>query len=52
MLLSDAEDKIRKHDNGECFSEPHAVGDPVHVEKSFVRNLGGLIRSLLLRECS
>ena len=24
--------------------EPRAVGDPVHVETSFVRNLGGLIR--------
>ncbi len=23
--------------------EPRAVGDPMHVEKSFVRNLGGLI---------
>ena len=24
--------------------EPRAVGDPTHVETSFVRNLGGLIR--------
>jgi hypothetical protein len=24
--------------------EPRAVGDPMHVETSFVRNLGGLIR--------
>ena len=24
--------------------EPRAVGDPMHVETSFARNLGGLIR--------
>ena len=26
------------------MEEPLAVGDPMHVETSFVRNLGGLIR--------
>ena len=26
------------------MEEPRAVGDPMHVETSFVRNLGGLIR--------
>jgi hypothetical protein len=29
--------------------EPRAVGDPMHVEKSFVRNLGDLIRVRLAR---
>ena len=29
--------------NGLRMEEPRAVGDPVHVETSFVRNLGGLI---------
>ena len=27
-----------------CMEEPRAVGDLVHVEKFFARNLGGLIR--------
>ena len=27
-----------------AWAEPCAVGDLVHVEKFFVRNLGGLIR--------
>jgi hypothetical protein len=27
-----------------CMGEPRAVGDLVHVEKFFARNLGGLIR--------
>src|SRR5207249_950361 len=30
--------------NGLRMEEPRAVGDPMHVETSFVRNLGGLIR--------
>ena len=29
--------------NGLRMEEPRAVGDPMHVETSFVRNLGGLI---------
>ena len=28
-----------------AWAEPRAVGDLVHVEKFFVRNLGGLIRA-------
>ena len=28
---------------GQHESKPRAVEDPKHVEKSFVRNLGGLI---------
>ena len=27
-----------------AWEEPRAVGDLVHVEKFFVRNLGGLVR--------
>jgi len=27
-----------------CVGGPRAVGDPKHVETSFVRNLGDLIR--------
>jgi hypothetical protein len=30
--------------NGLRMEEPRAVGDPMHVETSFVWNLGGLIR--------
>src|SRR5437763_2127088 len=30
--------------NGLRMEEPRAVGDPLHVETSFVGNLGGLIR--------
>src|SRR5438270_1397983 len=30
--------------NGLRMEEPRAVGDPMHVETSFVRNVGGLIR--------
>jgi hypothetical protein len=31
--------------NWQALSEPCAVVDPMHVEKSFDRNLGGLIHA-------
>ena len=40
--------KLRKvDDDGErlAWEEPRAVGDLVHVEKFFARNLGGLIHA-------
>lgn len=43
MLLSETESNIRSGINGKPAPGPHAVGDPVHVEKSFVRNLGDLM---------
>ena len=43
MLLSETESYIRAGIHGESAFEPRAVGDPVHVEKSFVRNLGDLM---------
>src|SRR5215472_3922989 len=36
----------RKTEHGTaCMGEPRAVGDLVHVEKFFARNLGGLTRA-------
>jgi hypothetical protein len=35
---------IHPRASGLRMEEPRAVGDPMHVETSFVRNLGGLIR--------
>lgn len=44
MLLSEAEDHADPGAIGEPVIGPCAVGDPVHVEKSFVRNPGDLAR--------
>ncbi len=41
MLLSEAEDKMTHYTTAQAMCWFHAVGDPVHVEKLFVRNLGG-----------
>lgn len=46
MLLSETESYIRAGIHGKPAFEPRAVGDPVHVEKSFVRNLGDLTIAL------
>ena len=37
------EGNIISCDEWRVWDEPRAVGDPMHVEKSFVRNLGGLM---------
>ena len=42
MLLSEAESHTRTGEKGEPTSGPRAVGDPVHVKTSSVRNLGDL----------
>ena len=49
MLLTKTEDHVGPNVTGEFGTRPCAVGDPVHVEKSFARNPGGLVhvRSVL-----
>ena len=41
MLLSEAEDKMTHCTMAQVMCWSHAVVDHVHVEKLFVRNLGG-----------
>lgn len=41
MLLSEAEDKMTHCTTAQVMCWSHAVADHVHVEKLFVRNLGG-----------
>jgi len=49
MLLSETEDHAVPSAIRQVWVRPCAVGDPVHVEKSFARNPGGLVnvRSVL-----
>lgn len=49
MLLSETESYIRVGENGKSISGPRAVGDPEHVEKSYVRNLRDLVVALMTR---
>lgn len=48
MLLSEAEDHADASTIGRARIRPCAVGDPMHVEKSFVRNPGGLVNVRVL----